>query len=116
MDAVIQELVVAKEMERVEKEASSTKASDYETDSLEKSRISRKSSSSPVSTDKSSPALSSALPMDEEMTMRNAIIDVHVAGTSTTTTSVESVVKSVSRWLLWAEGDLWQKGYRSFIA
>ncbi|OXU25494.1 hypothetical protein TSAR_011901 [Trichomalopsis sarcophagae] len=88
MDAVIQELVVAKEKEKA------TKASDYETDSLEKSKVSRKSSSSPVSTtdDKSSPALSTALPMDEELTMRNAMIDVQISETISTKTN--SVVKN----------------------
>ncbi|XP_058806728.1 uncharacterized protein LOC131673066 [Phymastichus coffea] len=79
MDAVIQELVVAKEKE---KESQTSKTSDYETDSLEKTKISRKSWSSADSTEKSSPAQSTALPMDEELTMRNAIIDVQISETT----------------------------------
>ncbi|XP_046603106.1 uncharacterized protein LOC124296796 [Neodiprion virginianus] len=74
MDEVIQEMVVAKALEHRPKLA---KATDFEVDSLERSKSSLKSSSSPDSTDRhSSPALSTALPLDEELTMQNAIFNV----------------------------------------
>ncbi|XP_031844242.1 shavenoid isoform X2 [Nomia melanderi] len=74
MDAVIREMVDAKVLEH---HARSENAMDYEVDSLERSKCSRKSSISPESTDQSSPALSTALPMDEELTMQNAVIDTN---------------------------------------
>lgn len=73
MDEVIQEMVVAKALEHRPK----PKAIDYEVDSLERSKSSPKSSPSPDSVDRhSSPALSTALPMDEELTMQNAIFNI----------------------------------------
>ncbi|KAJ8688618.1 hypothetical protein QAD02_024413 [Eretmocerus hayati] len=79
MDAVIQELAVSRGKDKHADVATNNKSSDYETDSLEKTRASRKSSSSPVLTEKSSPAQSSVLPMDEELTMRNAMIDMSIS-------------------------------------
>lgn len=74
MDAVIREMVDAKVL--VEHHSKSENIADYEVDSLERSKSSRKSSNSPdQSTDQSSPALSTALPMDEELTMQNAVIN-----------------------------------------
>lgn len=73
MDAVIREMVDAKVL--VEHHSKSENITDYEVDSLERSKSSRKSSNSPESTDQSSPALSTALPMDEELTMQNAVIN-----------------------------------------
>lgn len=73
MDAVIREMVDAKVL--VEHHSKSENIADYEVDSLERSKSSRKSSNSPESTDQSSPALSTALPMDEELTMQNAVIN-----------------------------------------
>lgn len=72
MDAVIREMVDAKVLEQHIRPETVT---DYEVDSLERSKCSRKSSTSPESTDQSSPALSTALPMDEELTMQNAVIN-----------------------------------------
>ncbi|XP_076238265.1 shavenoid [Calliopsis andreniformis] len=72
MDAVIREMVDAKVLEH---HSRSENVTDYEVDSLERSKCSRKSSTSPESTDQSSPALSTALPMDEELTMQNAVIN-----------------------------------------
>ncbi|XP_012253115.3 uncharacterized protein LOC105684385 [Athalia rosae] len=75
MDEVIQEMVVAGALDYRPK---STKAIDYEVDSLERSKSSLKSSSSPDSTERhSSPALSTALPLDEELTMQNAIFNIN---------------------------------------
>ncbi|XP_053973717.1 uncharacterized protein LOC128873840 [Hylaeus volcanicus] len=71
MDAVIREMVGTKVLEQQSKSGNM----DYEVDSLERSKSSRKSSTSPISTDQSSPALSTALPMDEELTMQNAVIN-----------------------------------------
>ncbi|KOX71200.1 hypothetical protein WN51_04223 [Melipona quadrifasciata] len=71
MDAVIREMVDAKVLDH----SRSENIVDYEVDSLERSKSSRKSSTSPESTDQSSPALSTALPMDEELTMQNAVIN-----------------------------------------
>ncbi|XP_024941412.1 uncharacterized protein LOC107268316 isoform X2 [Cephus cinctus] len=67
MDAVIREMVDVKALDQVSKTG---KVIDYEVDSLERSKSSRKSSP-----DQSSPALSTALPMTEELTMRNAIFN-----------------------------------------
>jgi hypothetical protein len=86
MDAVIQELVVAKEKEKIkvkqkerEMEMENTiKISDYDTDSLEKTKFSRKISSSPIGTIKSSSALSTVLSMDEKPTLNNPIIDLQI--------------------------------------
>lgn len=79
MDAVIREMVDAKALEHHPHHADRPAAlvNDYEVDSLERTKTSsRKSSTSPESsTDHSSPALSSALPMDEELTMQNAVIN-----------------------------------------
>ncbi|XP_076621526.1 uncharacterized protein LOC143341964 [Colletes latitarsis] len=72
MDAVIREMVGTKVLEQQSKSGNMT---DYEVDSLERAKCSRKSSMSPESTDQSSPALSTALPMDEELTMQNAVIN-----------------------------------------
>ncbi|XP_014484125.1 PREDICTED: uncharacterized protein LOC106749315 [Dinoponera quadriceps] len=72
MDAVIREMVDVKALEH---HTRSSAVADYEVDSLERSKCSRKSSTSPESTDQSSPALSTALPMDEELTMQNAVIN-----------------------------------------
>ncbi|XP_034184533.2 shavenoid [Osmia lignaria lignaria] len=72
MDAVIREMVDAKVLEHHSRSGTIT---DYEVDSLERSKSSRKSSVSPESTDQSSPSLSTALPMDEELTMQNAVIN-----------------------------------------
>lgn len=71
MDAVIREMVDAKVLEQ---HGRSDLVMEYEVDSLERSKCSRKSSTSPESTDQSSLALSTALPMDEELTMQNAVI------------------------------------------
>ncbi|KAK2578058.1 hypothetical protein KPH14_008473 [Odynerus spinipes] len=71
MDAVIREMVDAKVLEQYSK---SPKITDYEVDSLERLRYNRKSSMSPESTDQSSPTLSTALPLDEELTIQNAVI------------------------------------------
>lgn len=71
MDAVIREMVGTKVLEQ----SKSVNITDYEVDSLERSKGSRKSSTSPEFTDQSSPALSTALPMDEELTMQNAVIN-----------------------------------------
>lgn len=72
MDAVIKEMVDVKSLETCSKP---TNIDDYEVDSLERSKYIRKSSTSPESIDHSSPSLSSALPMEEELTMQNAIIN-----------------------------------------
>ncbi|XP_032670365.1 uncharacterized protein LOC116843751 isoform X2 [Odontomachus brunneus] len=72
MDAVIREMVDVKALDH---HIRSPVIADYEVDSLERSKCSRKSSTSPESTDQSSPALSTALPMDEELTMQNAVIN-----------------------------------------
>lgn len=77
MDAVIREMVDVKALDHHQTRSSDHLAvGDYEVDSLERSN--RKSSTSPdqSSTDnQSSPALSTALPMDEELTMQNAVIN-----------------------------------------
>ncbi|XP_025154496.1 uncharacterized protein LOC105191233 [Harpegnathos saltator] len=73
MDAVIREMVDVKALDQHSR--ASPAIADYEVDSLERSKCSRKSSTSPESTDQSSPALSTALPMDEELTMQNAVIN-----------------------------------------
>lgn len=79
MDAVIREMVDVKALDHHHARSSdrTTAIGDYEVDSLERSKCSRKSSTSPdqSSTDQSSPALSTALPMDEELTMQNAVIN-----------------------------------------
>ncbi|KYM96939.1 hypothetical protein ALC62_12374 [Cyphomyrmex costatus] len=80
MDAVIREMVDVKALDHHHTRSSNrpTTITDYEVDSLERSKCSRKSSTSPdqSSTDnQSSPALSTALPMDEELTMQNAVIN-----------------------------------------
>lgn len=78
MDAVIREMVDVKALDHHAKSSDRTTAiGDYEMDSLERSKCNRKSSTSPdqSSTDQSSPALSTALPMDEELTMQNAVIN-----------------------------------------
>jgi len=80
MDAVIREMVDVKALDHHHARASdgTTTIGDYEVDSLERAKCSRKSSMSPdqSSTDnQSSPALSTALPMDEELTMQNAVIN-----------------------------------------
>lgn len=73
MDAVIREMVDVKALEHHSKSQSNN--NDYEVDSLERSKCSRKPSLSPESTNQSSPTLSTALPMDEELTMQNAVIN-----------------------------------------
>lgn len=79
MDAVIREMVDVKALDHHHARPSDrTTIGSYEVDSLERSKCSRKSSTSPdqSSTDnQSSPALSTALPMDEELTMQNAVIN-----------------------------------------
>ncbi|XP_072764259.1 uncharacterized protein Sha isoform X2 [Anoplolepis gracilipes] len=78
MDAVIREMVDVKALDHHTRSSDRTTVSSYEVDSLERSKCSRKSSTSPdqSSTDnQSSPALSTALPMDEELTMQNAVIN-----------------------------------------
>lgn len=81
MDAVIREMVDVKALDHHHHaRLSENRATigSYEVDSLERSKYSRKSSTSPdqSSTDnQSSPALSTALPMDEELTMQNAVIN-----------------------------------------
>ncbi|XP_012525764.2 uncharacterized protein LOC105830770 isoform X2 [Monomorium pharaonis] len=80
MDAVIREMVDVKALDHhhVKSSERTVANGDYEVDSLERSKCSRKSSTSPdqSSTDnQSSPALSTALPMDEELTMQNAVIN-----------------------------------------
>ncbi|XP_047360087.1 uncharacterized protein LOC124953163 [Vespa velutina] len=72
MDAVIREMVDAKVLEHYSK---SVKMSDYEVDSLERFKYNRKSSTSSESIDQSSPTLSTALPLDEELTIQNAVIN-----------------------------------------
>ncbi|XP_012272415.1 uncharacterized protein LOC105695453 [Orussus abietinus] len=73
MDAVIREMVDAKAVERNER--------GYEVDSLERAKLGRKPSTSPEYTDRSSPAPSTALPLDEELTMRNDILERSGPGT-----------------------------------
>lgn len=73
MDAVIREMVDVKAIDHHATKSPMT--TDYEVDSLERSKSSRKSSTSPELTDQSSPTLSTALPMDEELTMQNAVIN-----------------------------------------
>nr|XP_012151319.1 PREDICTED: uncharacterized protein LOC100880665 [Megachile rotundata] len=80
MDAVIREMVDAKVLEHHSRSGNGT---DYEVDSLERSKCSRKSSISPESTNQSSPSLSTALPMDEELTMQNAVINTRTGETMT---------------------------------
>ncbi|RLU21651.1 hypothetical protein DMN91_006026 [Ooceraea biroi] len=84
MDAVIREMVDVKVSSSLDHHYDrptingTTNHGNYEVDSLERSKCSRKSSTSPdqSSTDnQSSPALSTALPMDEELTMQNAVIN-----------------------------------------
>ena len=82
MDAVIKEMVDVKlepcpKSQKRPKSPKSPKIYDYEVDSLERSKTNRKSSTSPESTDHSSPTLSTALPMEEELTMQNAIINAN---------------------------------------
>lgn len=72
MDAVIREMVDAKVLEHYSK---SVKMTDYEVDSLERFKYNRKSSTSSESIDQSSPTLSTALPLDEELTIQNAVIN-----------------------------------------
>nr|XP_033333305.1 uncharacterized protein LOC117224455 [Megalopta genalis]XP_033333306.1 uncharacterized protein LOC117224455 [Megalopta genalis] len=92
MDAVIREMVDAKVLEH---HSRSDNAMDYEVDSLERSKCSRKSSTSPESTDQSSPALSTALPMDEELTMQNAVIDTKTGEMMTMTMKMPPLNKDV---------------------
>ncbi|XP_078052200.1 uncharacterized protein LOC144478306 [Augochlora pura] len=92
MDAVIREMVDAKVLEH---HSRSENAMDYEVDSLERSKCSRKSSTSPESTDHSSPALSTALPMDEELTMQNAVIDTKTGEMMTMTMKMPALNKDV---------------------
>ncbi|KAL0118914.1 hypothetical protein PUN28_009501 [Cardiocondyla obscurior] len=79
MDAVIREMVDVKALDHHARSSDCVAVTgDYEVDSLERSKCNRKSSTSPdqSSTDnQSSPALSTALPMDEELTMQNAVIN-----------------------------------------
>ncbi|EFN64290.1 hypothetical protein EAG_12073, partial [Camponotus floridanus] len=78
MDAVIREMVDVKALDHHHvKSTDCATIGNYEVDSLERSKCSSKSSTSPdQSTDnQSSPALSTALPMDEELTMQNAVIN-----------------------------------------
>lgn len=80
MDAVIKELVDVKALEpgpKSKKCPKSPQIYDYEVDSLERSKSNRKSSKSPESINHSSPTLSTALPMEEELTMQNAIINAN---------------------------------------
>lgn len=72
MDAVIREMVDVKAIEHHEKPH---KIVDYEVDSLERTKSSSAKSASPDSAKHSSPTLSVALPMDEELTMQNAVIN-----------------------------------------
>ncbi|XP_076283147.1 uncharacterized protein LOC143210294 [Lasioglossum baleicum] len=92
MDAVIREMVDAKVHEH---HSRSVGTMDYEVDSLERSKCSRKSSTSPDSTDQSSPALSTALPMDEELTMQNAVIDTKTGEMMTMTMKMPALNKDV---------------------
>jgi len=80
MDAVIREMVDVKALDYHHDKSSdgTTIHGNYEVDSLERSKCSRKSSTSPDQSsmdNQSSPALSTALPMDEELTMQNAVIN-----------------------------------------
>lgn len=78
MDAVIREMVDVKALDHHARSTDCATIGNYEVDSLERSKCSSKSSTSPdqSSTDnQSSPALSTALPMDEELTMQNAVIN-----------------------------------------
>lgn len=80
MDAVIREMVDVKALDHHHTRASDrpTANGDYEVDSLERSKCNRKLSTSPDQSsidNQSSPALSTALPMDEELTMQNAVIN-----------------------------------------
>lgn len=77
MDAVIREMVDVKALDHHARSTDCATIGNYEVDSLERSKCSSKSSTSPdQSTDnQSSPALSTALPMDEELTMQNAVIN-----------------------------------------
>ncbi|XP_029168050.1 uncharacterized protein LOC114938325 [Nylanderia fulva] len=78
MDAVIREMVDVKALDHHHARSSDrTTIGSYEVDSLERSKCSRKSTSPDQSStdNQSSPALSTALPMDEELTMQNAVIN-----------------------------------------
>jgi len=79
MDAVIREMVDVKALDyHHDRPDGTTIHGNYEVDSLERSKCSRKSSTSPDQSsmdNQSSPALSTALPMDEELTMQNAVIN-----------------------------------------
>ncbi|XP_017784260.1 PREDICTED: uncharacterized protein LOC108567950 [Nicrophorus vespilloides] len=70
---------------------------DYEADSLERSRhkgFSTPSDYAEVTSSQPSPSLSSALPMDEEMTMRNAIINTKTGNMTISKINMEEVLKS----------------------
>lgn len=67
MDAVIREMVVAKTLDQLNSSIPITV--EYEVDSLERAKVVRKSPDQP------SPPSSNAPPMDEEMTMQNAVIN-----------------------------------------
>jgi len=79
MDAVIREMVDVKALDyHHDRSDGAMIHGNYEVDSLERSKCSRKSSTSPDQSsmdNQSSPALSTALPMDEELTMQNAVIN-----------------------------------------
>lgn len=70
-------------------ETTQTGTLEYETDSLERNARDKNGFSTPtdyadVSSSQPSPSLSNALPMDEEMTMRNEILNINTRNTSST--------------------------------
>jgi hypothetical protein len=78
MKAVIDELTVQRGISTDSSPESSKRRVDYETDSLERSNnrgYSTPTEYADLSSSQPSPSLSTALPMDEEMTMRNAIFN-----------------------------------------
>lgn len=76
MDAVVKEMVISKEIEK--------KASNYEIDSLEKTKMNKKL------TDKSNLAQSIVLPV-EKLTIENAIIDVKISTAKSTIRVIKNV-------------------------
>lgn len=99
MDAVIREMVDVKALDQHHHHVTST--GDYEVDSLERAKCSRKSSTSPdqSSTDnQSSPAQSTALPMDEELTMQNAVINTRTGEMTMSKLGNQSIVAERNRY------------------
>lgn len=100
MNAVISEFTLQQTMHTEKTESQSTsepeKSGDYESDSLER-RARNQDRSTPVdyaelSSSQPSPSMSSALPMDEEMTMRNAIFNKKTGNMTISKLNMEEIL------------------------